>query len=53
LYALSNKKLTVKEGVKLSEQKDFQKGRQQQQQNQQNQQRKRMQMQQQRKKQQQ
>ena len=48
LYELSNKRLTVKEGVKLSEQKDFQKGRQQQQQQQQ--QRKRMQMQQQRKK---
>lgn len=49
LYELSGKKLSVKEGVKLSEQKDFQKGRQQQQQNQQ-QNRKRMQMQQQRKK---
>jgi hypothetical protein len=46
LHELSGKKLTVKEGVKLSEQKDFQKGKQQQQQ----QQRKRMQMQQQRKK---
>src|SRR5512133_933122 len=43
LYVLSNKKLTVKEGVKLSEQKDFQKGKQQQQQQQRN---KRMQMQQ-------
>lgn len=43
LYELSGRKLIVKEGVKLSEQKDFQKGRQQQQQ--QNQ-RKRMQMQQ-------
>ena len=41
LYELSGKKLTVKEGVKLSEQKDFQKGKQQQQ----LQQRKRMQMQ--------
>jgi hypothetical protein len=49
LYELSGRKLSVKEGVKLSEQKDFQKGRQQQQQNQQ-QNRKRMQMQQQRKK---
>ncbi len=48
LYELSGKKLSVKEGVKLSEQKDFQKGKQQQQQ--QLQQRKRMQMQQQRKK---
>lgn len=47
LYELSGKKLSVKEGVKLSEQKDFQKGKQQQQQQQQ---RKRMQMQQQRKK---
>jgi len=45
LYELSGKKLTVKEGVKLSEQKDFQKGKQQQQQ-----QKRRMQMQQQRKK---
>jgi molybdopterin converting factor small subunit len=45
LYELSGKKLTVKEGLKLSDQKDFQKGKQQQQQ-----QRKRMQMQQQRKK---
>ena len=44
LYELSGKKLVVKEGVKLSEQKDFQKGRQQQQQNQQ--QKRRMQMQQ-------
>ncbi len=48
LYELSGRKLSVKEGVKLSEQKDFQKGKQQQQQ--QLQQRKRMQMQQQRKK---
>lgn len=47
LYELSGRKLSVKEGVKLSEQKDFQKGKQQQQQQQQ---RKRMQMQQQRKK---
>lgn len=45
LYELSGKQLVVKEGVKLTEQKDFQKGRQQQQQQQQNQ-RKRMQMQQ-------
>ncbi len=45
LHELSGKKLSVKEGVKLSEQKDFQKGKQQQQQ-----QRKRLQMQQQRKK---
>jgi len=44
LHELSGKQLVVKEGVKLSEQKDFQKGRQQQQQQQQ--QRKRMQMQQ-------
>ena len=43
LYLLSGKKLVVKEGVKLSEQKDFQKGKQQQQQQQRN---KRMQMQQ-------
>jgi len=43
LYELSGKKLSVKEGIKLSDQKDFQKGKQQQQ-------RKRMQMQQQRKK---
>ena len=41
LHELSGKRLTVKEGLKLSEQKDFQKGKQQQQQ-----QRKRMQMQQ-------
>ncbi|HEX2394052.1 MAG TPA: DUF4290 domain-containing protein [Bacteroidales bacterium] len=45
LYELSGRQLVVKEGVKLTEQKDFQKGRQQQQQQQQNQ-RKRMQMQQ-------
>jgi len=45
LHELSRKRLSVKEGLKLSEQKDFQKGKQQQQQ-----QRKRMQMQQQRKK---
>jgi hypothetical protein len=45
LHELSGRKLTVKEGVKLSEQKDFQKGKQQQQL-----QRKRLQMQQQRKK---
>jgi hypothetical protein len=44
LHELSKKRLSVKEGVKLTEQKDFQKGKQQQQQ--QNQQRKRMQMQQ-------
>jgi hypothetical protein len=43
LFELSGRKLAVKEGVKLSEQKDFQKGKQQQQQLQQ---RKRMQMQQ-------
>lgn len=43
LYEMSGRQLVVKEGVKLTEQKDFQKGRQQQQQ--QNQ-RKRMQMQQ-------
>jgi hypothetical protein len=49
LHELSGRKLVVKEGVKLSDQKDFQKGKQQQQQQQQ-QQRKRMQMQQQRKK---
>jgi hypothetical protein len=42
LFELSGKKLRVKEGVKLSEQKDFQKGKQQQQQQQL---RKRMQMQ--------
>jgi hypothetical protein len=47
LHELSGKRLSVKEGLKLSDQKDFQKGKQQQQQ-----QRKRMQMQQQRKKQQ-
>ncbi len=41
LYEISGKRLTVKEGLKLSDQKDFQKGKQQQQQ-----QRKRMQMQQ-------
>jgi len=41
LFELSGKRLTPKEGLKLSEQKDFQKGKQQQQQ-----QRKRMQMQQ-------
>src|SRR5512145_2551389 len=46
LRELSGRKLTVKEGLKLSDQKDFQKGKQQQQQ----QQRKRMQLQQQRKK---
>jgi len=46
LHELSGRKLIVKEGLKLSDQKDFQKGKQQQQQ----QQRKRMQMQQQRKK---
>ena len=40
LYEISGKQLTVKEGLKLSDQKDFQKGKQQQQQ------RKRMQMQQ-------
>jgi len=40
LYEISGKRLTVKEGLKLSDQKDFQKGKQQQQQ------RKRMQMQQ-------
>jgi hypothetical protein len=45
LFELSGRKLNVKEGLKLSEQKDFQKGKQQQQL-----QRKRMQMQQQRKK---
>jgi hypothetical protein len=44
LYELSGKRLNVKEGLKLSDQKDFQKGKQQQQQ------RKRLQMQQQRKK---
>lgn len=49
LHELSGRKLSVKEGVKLSEQKEFQKGKPQQQQQQQ---RKRMQMQQQRKKQQ-
>ncbi len=43
LHELSGKRLSVKEGVKLTEQKDFQKGKQQQQQNQQ---RKRMQLQQ-------
>jgi Domain of unknown function (DUF4290) len=43
LYELSGKKLSVKEGVKLSEQKDFQKVKQQQQQQQQ--QKRRMQMQ--------
>jgi hypothetical protein len=43
LFELSGRKLSVKEGLKLSEQKDFQKGKQQQQQQQQ---RKRMQMQQ-------
>jgi hypothetical protein len=43
LFELSGKRLTVKEGLKLSDQKDFQKGKQLQQ-------RKRMQMQQQRKK---
>jgi hypothetical protein len=43
LFELSGRKLAVKEGVKLSEQKDYQKGKQQQQQLQQ---RKRMQMQQ-------
>jgi hypothetical protein len=42
LSTLSGKKLVVKEGVKLSEQKDFQKGKQQQQQQQRN---KRLQMQ--------
>jgi hypothetical protein len=47
LYQLSGKRLNVKEGVKLSEQKDFQKGKLQQQQQQQ---RKRLQIQQQRKK---
>jgi len=46
LFELSGRKLNVKEGLKLSEQKDFQKGKQQQQ----LQQRKRMQLQQQRKK---
>src|SRR5512145_2880441 len=45
LYELSGRQLVVKEGVKLTEQKDFQKGRPQQNQQQQNQ-RKRMQMQQ-------
>ncbi len=45
LYQLSGRQLVVKEGVKLTEQKDFQKGRPQQNQQQQNQ-RKRMQMQQ-------
>jgi Mg-chelatase subunit ChlI len=50
LYELSGRKLSAKEGLKLSDQKDFQKGKQQQQQQQQQQQRKRMQMQQQRKK---
>jgi hypothetical protein len=50
LYELSGRRLIIKEGLKLSDQKDFQKGKQQQQQLQQ---RKRMQMQQQRKKQQQ
>jgi hypothetical protein len=50
LYELSKHRLNVKEGVKLSEQKDYQKGKQQQQQQQQ-QQRKRMQMQQRNKKQ--
>jgi hypothetical protein len=48
LFQLSGKRIQVKEGVKLSEQKDFQKGKLQQQQQQQ--QRKRLQMQQQRKK---
>jgi len=48
LYELSGRRLNIKEGTKLSDQKDFQKGKQQQQL-----QRKRMQMQQQRKKQQQ
>jgi hypothetical protein len=43
LFELSGKRLIAKEGLKLSEQKDFQKGKQQQQQQQQ---RKRMQMQQ-------
>jgi hypothetical protein len=47
LYELSGRKLSVKEGLKLSEQKDFQKGKLLQQQQQQ---RKRLQMQQQRKK---
>jgi Mg-chelatase subunit ChlI len=46
LYELSGRKLSVKEGLKLAEQKDFQKSKQQQQQQQQQQQRKRMQMQQ-------
>jgi hypothetical protein len=41
LYEMSGKRLNAKEGLKLSDQKEFQKGRQQQQQ----QQRKRMQMQ--------
>ncbi len=50
LFELSGRKLSVKEGLKLSDQKDFQKGKLQQQQQQQHQQRKRMQMQQQRKK---
>lgn len=46
LYELSGRQLTIKEGIKLTDQKDFQKGKPQ---NQQQQQRKRMQMQQQRK----
>jgi hypothetical protein len=50
LFELSGRKLSAKEGLKLSEQKDFQKGKLQQQQQQQHLQRKRMQMQQQRKK---